>query len=379
MPRMRRVHILFALLALVLSSTVPMFAKASTRSADPQLRDAVEYAADQGITLDEAIRRLRLQELTGELATKLMANEEHRFAGLWIQHTPTFRIIVQLTSGTIETIQPYLANSILTSEIEVRNVRVPLATLRMDQEFAIRTLQKLDLPVNSGINVAQNRVELYVTDRQKLDHALATAAIHLPATISVISVKALAAPEADLFGGLQINGPTLGCTSGFSVLHRASGATGILTAGHCDDTLTYLGVQLPFWNQRVAGAYDIQFNAAGTHTVRNWIYAGGANRTITGKMTWGQQAVGNFVCKQGRTTGYTCGYIVDKNYTYQGASTWIRVHRDGVNLSEGGDSGGPWFTANTAYGVHAAGVGDDAIYQATDYAEIGVSVVILTQ
>jgi hypothetical protein len=48
-------------------------------------------------------------------------------------------------------------------------------------------------------------------------------------------------------------------------------------------------------------------------------------------------------------------------------ATWIRVHQDGVNLSEGGDSGGPWYFGGSAYGIHHCGIGNDACYMAVNY------------
>ena len=93
----------------------------------------------------------------------------------------------------------------------------------------------------------------------------------------------------------------------------------------------------------------------------------------------------------GITTGYGCGYIIDKNYTKQANScethpcsnypTWIRVHRDGVDLSTGGDSGGPWFLSNTAYGIMSAEfLGTDAIFMAINYVpSSNLGIIVLTE
>lgn len=43
-------------------------------------------------------------------------------------------------------------------------------------------------------------------------------------------------------------------------------------------------------------------------------------------------------------------------------ATYIRVHKDGDDLSSGGDSGGPWFLSGTAYGIHKCGIGTDSCY-----------------
>ena len=96
---------------------------------------------------------------------------------------------------------------------------------------------------------------------------------------------------------------------------------------------------------------------------------------ITTTKSRNNQVVGEFVCKYGTSTGYTCGYITDKNVLPNqppdSTATYIRVHRDGINLSEGGDSGGPWYVGSTAYGVHNGAPSPpndyDAIYMAVNY------------
>lgn len=58
-------------------------------------------------------------------------------------------------------------------------------------------------------------------------------------------------------------------------------------------------------------------------------------------------------------------------------ATFIRVHSDTSDLYEGGDSGGPWFVRNYAYGMMTADFEDsyDAIYMALDYIDaLGLTV-----
>jgi hypothetical protein len=93
------------------------------------------------------------------------------------------------------------------------------------------------------------------------------------------------------------------------------------------------------------------------------------------------QAIGASVCKQGMTTGYTCGTISSKtflpSYVPSGLATFIRVEGGSTNLSEPGDSGGPWVKGSTAYGIHNCGIGNDSCCMAIDYAStLGVSVLL---
>lgn len=58
------------------------------------------------------------------------------------------------------------------------------------------------------------------------------------------------------------------------------------------------------------------------------------------------------VCHYGRKSGYKCGYIESKNYQPNFAghnATFIEVRSADT---QNGDSGGPWFLGNSAYGIH---------------------------
>ncbi len=60
-------------------------------------RDAQEYAKDLGISLDEAIERLRMQQKVPGVEEALRAAAPNRVAGVWIGHVPSFRVIVWYT------------------------------------------------------------------------------------------------------------------------------------------------------------------------------------------------------------------------------------------------------------------------------------------
>lgn len=183
------------------------------------------------------------------------------------------------------------------------------------------------------------------------------------------------------------------CTSGFSVKQGWIFITkGITTAGHCSDTQSFSGTNLPFQSENWAGSYDIQWHTAPGYTLMNKIKVGiGFTRDITATKSRSSQSVGGYVCKYGTTTDYACGYISDKNFNPQtqqnNEPTFIRVKNTaGWNvLADSGDSGGPWFINNDAYGTMKAkitpgtnGIGTDAVYMAVDYVESGLGVSVMT-
>ena len=303
------------------------------------VKDAREYASAMKVDLDEAIRRLKLQGDIGDLNAGLAEKEGDTFAGLWIQHQPKYRVIVQFTRNGEATIRPYIENGPLAGLVEVRTASVTLSELEAARAQASQVTQGLGIRAYSGINVFENRAELYVLDPVQLNDALRKANLQLPANVEVIKVNELPREVTDIFGGKALRT----CTSGFSV-RNASWIKGITTAGHCSNWQTYNGTNLPFKSGTTGGVYDIQWHTAPGFTVRNLVFDGTYNRYIYGRKFSYSQAVGEWVCKYGKTTGYACGTIYLKNV--DGANIAVRW----IGVAEG-DSGGPGFWNNTAYGT----------------------------
>ena len=161
---------------------------ASVEVSDALRRDAETMAEDLGISVDEAIRRLKLQDPIGTLGAELERLEADTFAGLWIQHEPEYRIVVAFTRNGEETIQPYVENTPLANLIEVRTAEATYEELKAAQQKAHRLLDELGLSLASGINIKENQAELYVTDRPLFDATLQEANIRLPDHVEVITI-----------------------------------------------------------------------------------------------------------------------------------------------------------------------------------------------
>lgn len=371
MPKFHRVYGLLVVLVLIATATMRASAQSGPlNDADPLLRDAKQYAAEYRVDLPEAIRRLKLQVSAGDLEVKLRAKEQDIFAGLWIQHAPQFRVIVQFIRDGEETIRPYIVNGPLANIVEVRPAHVTLAKLEADQKVALRAIRAVGVPVDSGLNVFQNRVEVYVTDHARLDTALQVASLQLPETVQVITVPHLSTPTSDIYGGLAITG----CTTGFAAINPQVSAY-ILTAGHCSDTQSYAGQNLALVGQAQYYSYDIQWHSPAPFGLSNLIFDGWGTRPIRAAKGRDAQAIGDYVCHYGKTTGYGCGNIYDKNiapsWVQWANPTFIRVRTSGPTLSQPGDSGGPWFYGNTAFGIMSGQWGYwapyDGIYMAVNY------------
>ncbi len=361
--------------------------KPALDNKDPLMYDAQIYASNNNVSTEEALHRFQLQNIAGKLDAELSVNETGTFAGLWVEHKPKFKIVVQFTRNGEETIKPYLKqHAELANIVEVRTANVSLADLRRDQADASSSAHALNISIESDISVYNNSVELYMTksDRSRFDDALLRREGRLSDNVRVIAVdaEAMGRPQADIYGGLTLST----CTSGFSVKQGWLFITkGITTAGHCSNTQSYNGNSLTFQSEQLTGSYDIQWHTAPGYTVTNKIQWGsdGSTRNITATTSRDNQVIGGYVCKYGMTSHYTCGYISSKSFEYQGQATYIRVDNTaGYNdLSSGGDSGGPWFLNNNAYGSH---VGEptvdpnDAVYMAVNYLESGLGVSVMT-
>ena len=153
-----------------------------------------DRAQNNNISTEEALRRVQLQDIARELDAELSVSEPETFAGLWVEHNPKFKIVVQFTRNGGETIKPYLKlHTELANIVEVRTAKMlSLADLQKAQANASDSARALDIPVGSGINVYNNNVELYVTktDRSRFDDAVQRGDIQLPDVVRVITVEA---------------------------------------------------------------------------------------------------------------------------------------------------------------------------------------------
>ena len=211
---------------------------------DASIVDAETYAKNYGISLDEALRRFRLQDAARELQTRLQENEADTFAAIWLEHTPQFKIVVLFTHDADQKIKPYLTDE-LADVVEARDVDESLARLEDTQKEIISSLLDLGIQAKSETDVYENRITIFVneTDRNQLDTALKDKQIVIPNNVDIVTVWKLeqtgeaANPPSlgDHFPQL-INPPNvyvdLPATGGDLVLDhgclRVSGVTGML-------------------------------------------------------------------------------------------------------------------------------------------------------
>jgi hypothetical protein len=221
---------------------------------DALARDVESYASEYNVDFDEALRRLRLQDSIGELNAELAAQEGDTFAGLWIEHTPEFRVWVRFTCDGEDTIRPYIADGPLADIVEVRGASASLAQLEAAQAALSSVLSDLEVDVSHGLNVAENRVELFVADRARFERLLREAGIQLPDHVELVTVGGYSAGEIDVCATPDVPGvafPRQGPVEGLRVVMQAEMVGQLVLVDGClrvesiyDDT-SYLPVWPP--------------------------------------------------------------------------------------------------------------------------------------
>lgn len=167
-------------------------------------------------------------------------------------------------------------------------------------------------------------------------------------------------PAKDIRGGDEFRRPTGNgyvtlCSIGFAV------QGGFVTAGHCGST----GNTVTAADNSALGTYaGSQFPGrdwAWVRTTADWTPRAAVNNYAGGTVAVAgstEMPIGAAVCRSGRTTGWRCGVIQEKNVTINYGSGDIPGMATGSACAEGGDSGGSVISGNQAQGVTSGRIGD---------------------
>src|SRR5215216_5181531 len=139
--------------------------------------DAEIYAKNAGISLEEANLQFRISDTAGILQADLTANEAETFAGLWIEHSPEFKVVVLFTGNASKTIKPYLKKEYMAKEavdvLDVRTAKVSLAELETTQEKLLSSLRDLRIRFELELNMMENNIKLGVGEEDQPSFDLA--------------------------------------------------------------------------------------------------------------------------------------------------------------------------------------------------------------
>jgi hypothetical protein len=350
--------------------------------------DSVQYAAQFGVSPDEALRRLKAQQESVPATDSIAREFVGRLAGISVEHRPDYRIVVLLTGS-----EPVADRSAAGVPIVFRT------GAKATHAQAIAALRKhlidlrADLPNARGAGYDQRtgEVVLLVTraDAEKFGvDAIRARAEQVGGVPVRVIINELNEANMSVDGGGRVEGLNSQtnrrnlCTTAFVVTNGE--ATAITTAAHCPDELTYVDrdgstVTLPLIGSWGAAYQDVQINGS-PNSPEPLFYSNRGAGTLRRLATWRNVAstrAGDFVCHYGESSGYSCATVELTDYAPPGDlcggpcyPSWVTVK--GPNCIAG-DSGGPVFSGAVAFGI-AKGVNRTAAgqclfyyYMSTDY------------
>ena len=188
------------------------------------VQDAGTYAAEYGLDLEEALRRLALQDPIGALGAELAEKEGATFAGLWIEHEPAFKVFARFTENGGETLRPYIEGGPLEGLVEVLGAEATLEELTAAHQAAMREIDKLGIDVTSALDVVENRVAIFVADEGWFREQLDGAGIRLPEQVELVAAGGRSAGEIDICATPEVPGvafPRQGPVEGPRVVMQA--------------------------------------------------------------------------------------------------------------------------------------------------------------
>lgn len=350
--------------------------------------DAEQYAAQFGVTPAEALRRLKAQQ-DSVPATEAIAREfANRLAGISVEHSPQYRIVVLLT-GTQAVADRTVAGVPVLFRTGARATHAEARAALRKHLIDLTT----DLPNARGAGYDQRtgEVVLLVTpeDAKRFGFETIEARAEKIGGVPIrVVLNNLTESNMAIDGGGRVEGMNTVtkrrnlCTTAFVVTNGETNA--ITTAAHCPDQLTYIDrdgstTELPLIGSWGAAYQDVQINGS-PDSPQPLFYSNRGAGTQRRVVSWRNAAstrAGDFVCHYGESSGYSCSTVELTDYAPPGelcagfcSPTWITVK--GPNCIPG-DSGGPVFSGETAFGiakgVNRAGSGQCLFYyyMSTDY------------
>jgi len=351
--------------------------------------DAAQYAAQFRVTVDEAIRRLQAQQASAAATGAIAREFADRLAGISIDNGTEYRIVVLLTGS-----EPVADRSAAGVPIVFRT------GAKATHAEAVAAMRKhlidvrRDLPGARGAGYDQRtgEVVLLVTpfDAQRFGVGAIRARAEQVSGVPVrVVVNELNESNMSVVGGGRVEGLNVQtnrrnrCTSGFVVTNGEIHA--ITTAAHCPDQLTYVdrdansSPTLPMIGSWGLGYRDVQINGS-ADSPDPLFYANRGAGSLRQVQTWRNVAstrAGEFVCHYGESSGYSCAPVELTDYAPPGdlcggpcSPAWVTVKGPACIP---GDSGGPVFSGDVAFGI-AKGINrDDSgrclfyYYMSTDY------------
>ncbi|WP_435241999.1 S1 family peptidase [Streptomyces cucumeris] len=226
--------------------------------------------------------------------------------------------------------------------------------------------QRVPAGVNSwAVDLATDTVTVAVSDDSTpAARAFLKKAKTYGSAVKVVNEKSSLVAQQNVTPGHQMRIGEGVCSVGYGARDR-SGKQFLVSAGHCLEGLP----DLTYEGNHFAKATNTRF-----HKGRNSVDMGIAKldkgvtieTKVHGKDVRGgkRAASGAALCKEGQTTGWTCGKVKSYNVTVAyddpngGPQTTVKGLGSSTVCTEPGDSGGAYISGNQAQGMTSGGPGD---------------------
>ncbi len=386
-----------AAVALTILLLTPISAVA-TSVPDPRTLELQSIQQEFGVSREAAERNLVVQERGAGIVEELQATEGAGYAGVWFDGDAGEFVIPVVRSSARNAVTDLLGGTSLRDDYRTRLVSSSWRDLEVSQErldkalsgfFEERLVQtSLDPRTNSvviygaaGANkIQQARIESLAAAESVNVEVRPQDAEHFEAQTLACDITE-AVCDKPLRGGVFIepSGPSTEptCTTGFKAIGNVVGNRFMLTAGHCFTASADWNTWDTNFNDRYvghieAGVYPVHdYAAIRVNGYGNWweeggapwpsevVYWGGSQHIPITSESWSY--LGQSVCHSGWATKSSCGTVsaIAKTVTYGGAhpgTVYNLTEVSGPEFVAGpGDSGGPFWTANTALGLLSGG------------------------
>ena len=337
--------------------------------SDAELRDLQAVASQFGISLQAAIARYAWNDNFSLAISKIREATPGAFTGAEIVDAGNAWVAFagDAPQAALDIIGTFSSGHSGVS-VEVRTnqgfTAVELEGAIEAVHFAVRATSEV-LNASTSFDFSTGQIETRVV----LESAASDSALDVLRAVATTNL--IGATRADILNNIttsvvQSDHPVLGvaesstehlggeslssCTSGFGT-KDSSGVRGISTAGHCGDSQRDDGSSLTFQDDYEDTHGDFQWHTGSQiHTDDFWAGNNSSNEVDSRDVSSiGAPTVGQSLCRNGKTSYKDCQKVRKLNYCYGDYCNLVQM---GSHLSAVGDSGGPVYWGNTAYGLH---------------------------
>lgn len=335
-----------------------------------------QIVKDQGVPAAEAGRRADRQSSQFKLAETAARTLGARFGGAWIDQKNGGRLTVGVTADTAAPTVTKAAAAAGMGDTATTHVRYGFQHLQKVSDTLAKRVARANKGAKDGLQTglvtSGNKVRLTslrgakVTAAQQDVLRWAKREFGDAVEISTHAQKSVPrycqddyACDPPLRSGLAIFTGGARCTSAFTTY--SGGNYYMMTAGHCAEIGYWWDVSTySYGYQNVGGVANYEFSWYGDSAIvsvgdpgwwqpRGWV--------LYESPVYGSEAdyVGGYVCKQGSTTGYTCGTITEVDATVSYPDRTLSGMTWSTACDGPGDSGSGVFDGSYAHGILSGG------------------------